>query len=174
MRILKVGVVLGVVMVVQLSVFVDVRVADIAPELLALVAVLSGFLAGPERGSTVAFCAGLLWDVWLPTPLGLAAITFAIVAFAIGSVKEGLFHDSRWQPVGLAALGTAAAVIGYALLGEVVGQRGLVDLELLRVAAIAGLLNAAIAPVTLRPLRWALRGSTVFGQPGPRSMTGVC
>ena len=86
MTILKVGAVLLASIVVQLTVFVDVRVADVAPELLALVAVLAGLLAGPERGATVAFGAGLLWDVWLPTPLGLAAMAFATVAFVIGSI----------------------------------------------------------------------------------------
>lgn len=158
MTVLKIAVVLFAAVVVQLTVFVDVRVFGVAPELLALVAVLSGFLAGPERGSTIAFAAGLLWDVWLPTPLGVAAMSFATVAFAIGSIEAGLFTDSRLQGSGLALAGTFAAVIGYALLGEVVGQRGLVDLELLRVAVIAGLLNAVIAPVMVRPLRWALQG----------------
>ena len=167
MTVLKVGAVLLASIVVQLTVFVDVRVADVAPELLALVAVLSGFLAGPERGATVAFGAGLLWDVWLPTPLGLAAMAFATVAFAIGSIEASLFNDARGQASALAFLGTFAAVIGYALLGEVVGQRGLVDVELLRVALIAGILNAAIAPIMVRPMRWALRGPLTFGAAAP-------
>ena len=167
MTILKVGVVLFVSIVVQLTVFVDVRVADVAPELLALVAVLAGFLAGPERGATVAFGAGLLWDIWLPTPLGLAAMTFATVAFAIGSIEAGMFSDTRGQVSGLAFLGTFASVIGYALLGEIVGQRGLVDVELLRVALVAGALNAVIAPVMVRPLRWALHGPHPFRAAAP-------
>lgn len=167
MTILKVGFVLLVSIVVQLTVFVDVRIADVAPELLALVAILAGFLAGPERGATVAFAAGLLWDIWLPTPLGLAAMAFATVAFAIGSIEAGLFSDTRGQVSALAFLGTFAAVLGYALLGEVVGQRGLVDVELLRVALIAALLNAAIAPVMVRPMRWALRGPMTIGASAP-------
>ena len=167
MTILKVGAVLLTSIVVQLTVFVDVRVADVAPELLALVAVLAGFLAGPERGATVAFVAGLLWDVWLPTPLGLAAMTFATVAFAIGSIEAGLFGDTRGQVPALAFLGTFGAVIGYALLGEVVGQRGLVDVELLRIALVAGVLNALIAPVMVRPMRWALRGPLTLRAPAP-------
>jgi len=165
MTFLKIGAVLVVAVVVQLTMFVDVRVADVAPELLALIAVLAGFLAGPERGSTIAFGAGLLWDVWLPTPLGLAAMAFAIVAFGVGSIEAGLFHDSRLQVSALVFLGTFAAVCGYALLGEVVGQRGLVDLELLRVGLIAGVLNAALAPFMLRPMAWALRGPMTFGAP---------
>lgn len=169
MSVLKVGVVLFVSIVMQLSVFVDVRVFGVAPELLALVAVLAGFLAGPERGASIAFVAGLLWDVWLPTPLGLAAITFATVAFAMGSIEAGLFNDTTGQVPALAFLGTFAAVIGYALLGEVVGQRGLVDIELLRVALIAAALNAAIAPVMVRPVAWALRRTPTFGAAAVRS-----
>ncbi|GJM39227.1 MAG: hypothetical protein DHS20C19_25940 [Acidimicrobiales bacterium] len=165
MTFLKIGLVLLVSIVLQLSVFVDVRVFDVAPELLALVAVLAGFFAGPERGATVAFGAGLLWDVWLPTPLGVAAMSFATVAFVVGSLEAGLFHDSRAQLAGLAFLGTFAAVVGYALLGEVVGARGLVDLELLRIAVIAGALNGSLAPLMARPIRWALRGPVQFRNP---------
>lgn len=167
MTVLKVGAVFLVAIVMQLTVFIDVRVADVAPELLALVAVLAGFLAGPERGSTIAFGAGLLWDIWLPTPLGLAAMAFATVAFAVGSIEAGLFNDSRLQVSALAFLGTFAAVIAYALLGEVVGQRGLVDLELLRVALIAGVLNSLIAPFLVRPMTWALSGPLTLGGPAP-------
>lgn len=165
MTMLKIGLVLLVTIVVQLSVFVDVRVFGVAPELLALVAVLAGFLAGPERGATVAFAAGLLWDVWLPTPLGVAAMAFATVAFAVGSLEAGLFNESRRQLRALAFFGTFGAVTGYALLGEVVGQRGLVDRELLWIATITGLLNAVAAPVMVRPMRWALRGTTAFRTP---------
>ncbi len=167
MSVLRVGGILLATIVVQLTVFVDVRAFGVAPELLALVAVLAGFLAGPERGATVAFVAGLLWDVWLPTPLGLAAMAFATVAFAVGSIGAGLFHDSRLQISGLAVFGTAAAVIAYALLGELVGQRGMVDLELLRIAAIAGLLNGILAPLMIRPLRWALHVPASTRLPAP-------
>lgn len=162
---LKLGLVLVVSVVIQLSVFVDVRFFGVAPELLALVAVLAGFLAGPERGATVAFGAGLLWDVWLPTPLGVAAMSFATVAFAIGSVEAGLFNETRSQLAGLAFLGTFGAVIGYGLLAEVVGQRGFVDVELLRVALIAAALNGVIAPLMARPMSWALRGPTTLRDP---------
>ena len=157
MSLLKVGVVAIVVLVVQLTVFVDVHLFGVAPELMALLAVLAGFLAGPERGPRVAFGLGLLWDIYLSTPLGLAAFTFAVVAYTVGSLEEGLFHDSRVQLVSLAGLGTAGAVIGYALLGEVVGQRGLVDVHMLKVAGVAGVFNALLAPLAAPIMAWALR-----------------
>jgi rod shape-determining protein MreD len=160
---LKIGVVAVLTVVVQLTVFVDVRVAGVAPELVALLAVLAGFLAGPERGSTAAFVMGLLWDVYLPTPLGLSAIVFAMVAFAVGSVGAGLFHDSRSQLAAVAGMGTFGAVLGYALLGEVVGQRGLVDIEMLRVALISGVINALLAPLVFPIMRWAMRPEAGIG-----------
>ena len=163
MSTLKIGLVIVITVVIQLTVFVDVRVAGVAPELLALLAVLAGFLAGPDRGPMVAFASGAMWDVYLPTPLGLSAITFAIVAFVVGSLEAGLFHDSRLTLVVFAGLGTVSAVIGYALLGEIVGQRGLVDVRMLKVAVVAGLLNALLAPLVTPVMRWALRPEILFG-----------
>jgi rod shape-determining protein MreD len=157
MSLLKVGAVAVVALVVQLTVFVDVRILGVAPELPALLAVLAGFLAGAARGPRVAFGIGLLWDLYLPTPLGLCAFTFAVVAHVVASLEEGLFHDSRVQLLSLAGLGTAGAILGYALLGEVVGQRGLVDLHLLKVAAVAGMVNALLAPLVAPVMRWAVR-----------------
>ena len=158
MNFLKLGLLLVLTVVLQLAVFIELRIFGVAPELFALVAVL----AGPERGATIAFAAGLMWDLWLPTPLGVAAMAFATVAFAIGSVEAGLFHENRLQLSALSFIGTMAAVIGYALLSELVGQRGFVDLELLRVSLIAGLLNSLLAPLAVRPVGWALRSPPVF------------
>ena len=90
MSVVKLGLLLFLALVVQLTGFVDVRVFGVAPELLLLLGVVAGVLAGPERGATIAFAAGLLWDVWLPSPLGLAAISFALVAFSVGSAEAGM------------------------------------------------------------------------------------
>lgn len=164
MSALRLGVLILLALVVQVTVFADVRIWGIAPELLVLFAVMLGYWAGPQSGPTAAFVIGLLWDVYLPTPLGLSAIVFAMVAFAVGTGGAELFRDSKVQLAAVAAVGTFGAVTGYALLGEVMGQRGLVDLEMLRVALIAGLINALLAPLTRPLVAWAL-GPT-FGLSG--------
>ena len=171
---LRLAVVLGVALLLQLTVFVEVRVAGVAPELLALMAVLAGLLVGARRGSVIAFWAGLLWDVYLSTPLGLAAASFAMVAYALGSVTEDLYHDTRIQTAVLAFVGTAASVTVYALLGEVVGQRGLVDDSLVRIVLVSSALNALLSLVAAPAMRWALgvarerRGRAK--NPGPREV----
>ena len=152
----RLGVLILLAVVVQVTVFADVRISGVAPELLVLLAVMLGYWFGPERGPTAAFVIGLLWDIYLPTPMGLSAIVFAMVAFAVGTGGAELFRDSKLQLAAIAGLGTLGAVAGYALLGEVMGQRGLVDLEMLRVAMIAGLINSLVAPFTKPLVMWAI------------------
>ncbi len=156
MTVLRLIVVYLIALLLQLTFFTQVRVAGVAPELPALVAVLAGLFAGPRHGSMIAFWAGLVWDVYLSTPLGLAAAAFAVVAYALGGLTEDLFHDTRIQTVVLAFAGTAAMVTAYALLGEFVGQRGLVDDRLPRVVLVASAFNAVLSLAAVPAMRWAV------------------
>ena len=155
MTVLRLVIVYLLALLLQLTFFTEVRVVGVGPELPALVAILGGLFAGPRHGSMIAFWAGLMWDVYLSTPLGLAAATFAVVAYALGNVTEDLFHDTRIQTMVLVLIGTAATVTAYALLGEVVGQRGLVDDRLLRVVLVASALNAVLSLAAAPAMRWA-------------------
>ena len=145
-----------IALLLQLTFFSQVRVAGVAPELPALVAILAGLFAGPRRGSVIAFCAGLMWDIYLSTPLGLAAASFVVVAYTLGGITEDLFHDTRLQTLLLVFVGTAAMLTVYALLGEVVGQRGLIDDRLLRVVLIASGWNALLSLAAAPAMRWAV------------------
>ena len=156
MTVLRLIVVYLIALLLQLTFFTQVRVAGVAPELPALVAVLAGLFAGPRHGSMIAFWAGLVWDVYLSTPLGLAAAAFAVVAYALGGLTEDLFHDTRIQTVVLAFAGTAAMVTAYALLGEFVGQGGLVDDRLPRVVLVASAFNAVLSLAAVPAMRWAV------------------
>lgn len=153
---LRVFVVYMAALLLQLTLFVEVRVVGVAPELPALVAILAGLLGGAQKGSVVAFLAGLMWDVYLPTPLGLAAVSFALVAFGLGSITEDLFHDTRVQTGLLVFAGTAASVAVYAVLGEVVGQRGLLDDDLLKVVLVSSAFNAVLSLAVAPAMRWAV------------------
>ena len=155
---LRVFLVYMAALLLQLTIFVEVRVVGVAPELPALVAVLAALLAGAQGGALIAFGAGLMWDIYLPTPLGLAAVSFALVAYGLGSVTEDLFHDTRIQTGLLAFVGTAASVAAYAVLGEVVGQRGLVGDALLKIVLVSSALNAVLSLGVAPAMRWAVRG----------------
>ncbi len=147
-------VVLGALML-QLTLFTEVRIAGVAPELLALLAVLAGLFGGAHRGSMIAFGIGLSWDLYTTAPLGLAAVSFALVAYALGAFTEGLYRDSPAQTVAMAALGTAAAISVYAVLGLLLGQHNM-STNLLRVIVVASAMNALLSLAAAPAMRWAV------------------
>jgi len=150
----RLGGVLVVALLLQLTMFSTVRVVGVAPELLVLVAVLAGFFVGPDRGALVGFVAGLLWDLYLPAPIGVAAFTFAMVAFAVGALNEGLFHESRSQLLLVAGIASAASMVGYAIVGTTLGTGGLLTTDLIVVTIMVGVMNAVLAPVVAPAVRW--------------------
>ena len=155
---LRLGALLLVVLMIQVTVFVDVRFLGVAPELLSLVAIIGAFYVGPERGPVLAFGAGVVWDVYLPTPLGVTAITLAIAAYLVATLNEGLFHDTRSQLMLMVGLSSAGVVIGYALLGGIMGTPGLLQVEMFRIALLVCLVNASLTPLAAPAMVWALGG----------------
>ena len=144
-------------LILQLTVFTKIKVAGVSPESMALVAAMAGLIVGSQQSSLIAFSAGLLWDVYLTTPLGLSAISLAISAYAVGSIKEGLFPSTRVQMVFLVLLATAISTVLYAVLGELVGQNGLLGLELLKIAVLASVMNAVLSLPAKPLMSWSLK-----------------
>ncbi len=156
MTALRVSAVCVLALSLQLTVFVDVRVLGVAPELLAMVAILAGYFGGSQNGQVVAFGAGLLWDIYLPTHLGVSALIFAVAAHAVGSLEASLFHDSRLQRAAVVMSATVAIVLAYALSNEILGVRGLINLRLVKVAVVAGMLNGVLSLAAAPVMRWAV------------------
>ncbi len=155
---LRVLVVIALAAVAQVAVLGDVRPAGVHPELLLLVAVCAGLASGPERGAVVGFLAGLAADLFLPTPMGLSALTYCLVAFAVGSLQSGILRATWWIPVATALAASAAGTVLYALVGAMVGQNQLLEPRRLAViASMVALMNALLTPAATRIVSWSLR-----------------
>lgn len=150
----RVSFLLVAVLVVQLAVVARIEVVGVQGDLMLLVAVMAGLAAGPDRGASVAFAAGLAFDLLLQSPFGLSALTYVIVAYLVGSLQDTVLRAARWIPVATALIGSAIGVILYGVFGTIVGQ-DLLQPSLLRIAAVVAVLNAVLAPVALRAVRWA-------------------
>ena len=122
-------------------------------DLWIVVAVAGGLAAGPDRGAVFGFGIGLLYDVLLPSPLGLAALTGAVVAWLVGAFTSGLMAPSWWLGTMFGASMTAVGVGLFAVTGEVFGQ-GYVSAELPRIMFLVGLLSLIMAPVGIVVMRW--------------------
>jgi rod shape-determining protein MreD len=138
----------------QLGVLTNLALFGVQADLLLLVAIGGAIAAGPDRGAAIGFTAGLVYDLMLQTPFGLSALTYAIVAYLVGSLQDSVLRAAWWIPVATATAASFFGVILYGVLGTVLGE-DLVGWELLRVAFIVAILNTVLAPPVVRMMRWA-------------------
>lgn len=146
------------VLTLQYSALQDMRFRDIRPDALLLFAVVAGIVGGSERGAVVAFAVGLVADLFVQTPLGLSALTYALVAFAVGSLQAGLIRSSWWITPLTALLGSAAGVVLFVVIGAVLGQTQLVSGEVPVIVAVVALMNAVLSLPVLALARWSMAG----------------
>ena len=147
-------------LVVHLSLLSRLRVLGVMPDGMLLVAVAAGIAGGPGRGAVVGFLAGMAVDVFLTTPLGLSALVFSLVGYGVGTVQTGILRSAWWIPVTTAFVGSAAGEVLFAVAGAVVGEPHLVNVHLLLVAVVVGGENAALAPLAVRIVGWAVARSS--------------
>jgi len=161
----RIPLLLVVFVVVQATFFRRVRVEGIHPDLLLVVPVAAGLAAGRERGATLGFAAGLLADLFLLAPFGLSALVYSALGFAAGALRSGILRSSRWIPVVIVAGGSGLGVLGYAVVGAMVGQSHMIDSRLALVALVVGAFNAPLSLAAVPLVSWALgdapRGSYV-------------
>jgi rod shape-determining protein MreD len=126
------------------------------PDIMVLLAVLAGYLAGPDRGAIVGFASGLAFDVVLSTPFGLSALTYTLAGYAAGAVTAGMVRSSRFAPSVVAAVGSAVATVLYAVVGAVLGQPTFQGPNLAAIVVVIAAVNAVLAPLAARALSWAI------------------
>jgi rod shape-determining protein MreD len=144
---------------VHTAVSPNLRVFGVAVDVL-LLTIAGGIAGGAERGAAVGFACGVLADCFLQTPFGLSALDYALIGYGVGVFQTGVLHSSWWIPAITAAVASVVAVVVFVGLGVVVGQDQLLSTRLIEVAAVIGVLHAALAPPAVRLMRWGLAESS--------------
>ena len=149
--------VLVAMVVVQTSLLTRMRVAGVIPDSMLLVAVCVGIIGGPERGAVVGFLSGILFDLFLlTTPVGLSALVYALVGYAVGMFAEGTVRAAWWIPVLTATVASAAGAVLFALAANVVSGSDFVGPRLPVVALVVGITNGVLSFAVLRLAAWAV------------------
>ena len=159
----RIALVTFLTVLIQVTVISPVEIAGGRGNIVLLLAIVAGLESDPERGAVVGFAAGLLFDLLLDTPVGLSALTLALVGYGVGSAKDYMLRSSAVFSVGLVALASAAGTLLYAVLALVFGVT--VDPGgLPAIVAVIAVVNAVLS----KPVRWAMRWA--FG-PETRSLS---
>jgi rod shape-determining protein MreD len=122
-------------------------------------------VGGPERGAVVGFVCGLLTDLFLQTPAGLAALAFCVTGWVVGQLQSTILRATWWIPVGIAAVASGLGMVVFATVGAVVGETHLLTPDLTRIALVVGALNGVLSIVVVRVMGWVLTG------PEPRMLS---
>jgi hypothetical protein len=162
----RLAVVIVIVLLVQSTVGLDLRIAGAHPELGWLLPIAAGLWGDAELGAEVGFVAGMATDLFLPTPFGLSALVGCLLGFAVGRILSpaGPFGGLGWGARLLVALtGSAAAAMLYAVLGAVLGQEQMLRVDLGAVVGVVAVTNAlALVPVS-RLMRWGVGSAGAGG-----------
>lgn len=150
-------IILGAV-ILQAPVFDRMQVARAHPDLLLLLPVLAGLVAGPGEGAWVGFLAGLAADLSLPTAFGLSALVFTLTGFVVGSIVQALIEGPWWVVPLTGAVGTAIGELLYVGVATVTDQTLVLrePLAIAYVVAVASVANALLALPVALALRWAV------------------
>jgi len=155
--------VLVVVLVLQLTVALDLRVAGAHPDLILGLAAAAGLAGGTQRGAIVGFFSGVAIDLFLPTPFGLSALVGTGIGAAAGQLVAAGVDRTNWLFVpGVAALGGAIGVIMFAVLGAVLGQPNMLTVGLGAAVGVVAVVNGTLAYLLVRACNWAF-GQEVVG-----------
>ena len=141
-----------VVMVLQVCLVSPISLFGVRGNIVLLFAIAAALETDAQRGAIAGFSMGLAFDLLLDTPVGLSALSLALVGYAAGSAKDLVLRSSRIINLGLVAVASAGGTLLYAAMAAVLGVT--IDWgDLPAIVAVIAAVNALLST----PMRWALR-----------------
>ena len=152
-------------LVLQSTVFAQVKLADAKPDLVYLVTVVLAFLEGPPAGAMAGFFGGMAEDFLLDQPKGITALTLTLVGYAVGTIRQYVVTPSPLLPVLVVGAATTVAVLFNQLVTFLLGQLTVGAGYVIKVAILEGIYNAVLTPFlfpVVRRVAEASRAKKVF------------
>jgi rod shape-determining protein MreD len=140
-------------LLLQSTVFAQVKLGGAKPELMYLVTIVLAMLEGPSSGAIGGFSAGMAQDFLLNDPKGITALVLTLVGYAVGIVRQFITTPSPALPTLLVGAGTAVGVLFYGFVAFLLGRLPGDVLFLLRVAFLSAIYNAILTPLAYPLLR---------------------
>jgi rod shape-determining protein MreD len=148
--ILAVTIVLQATLVAQLPLFQE------RADIVLLAPIAAGIVGGRDLGALVGFVFGLVFDLLLQTPLGLSALAYCLTGYAVGALQTSVLRSAWWISVVSAIAGSAIGVLAFAVVGEMIGQDGMVSGRLPAIIGAVAVINTVLVLPAVKVVRWAV------------------
>ena len=158
---LRVGAILLLAVVLQISGFAQMRVLGSAANLIPLAVAGVAFFGGSVPGAASGFAAGLLLDLALGHTAGTSSLVLTAVGYGAGRYREVKDPAHGLAPMAFGLAATAAYLLALGAVTFMLGVEASVSLLVLRDILVTVLLNGLLALPVFWVLRRALRGALV-------------
>ena len=140
-------------LLLQSTVFAQIKLGGAKPELMYLVTAVLAMLEGPKSGTIGGFTAGMAQDFLLNDPKGITALTLTLLGYVVGTVRQYITTTSPALPTILVGGATVVGVIFYGFVSFLLGRLPGGVLFLLRVALLTAIYNALLTPLLFPLIR---------------------
>ena len=158
-RVLALVAIVVTAILLQSTVFSQVKLLGVKPELLYIVTVLLAVIEGPREGLIFGFSAGMAEDFFLNQPKGVTALTLTLLGYTVGLAKQYIVSASPLLPTTLVAVGSFGAVCFYQLVRFLLRDLDLETVEFFRIALLTAAYDTLLTPLVIPVLRRVFEGS---------------
>ena len=114
-RILTLGALILLTFILQGTIFQELSVASIAPNLLLILTVSFGFIRGKKEGLFVGFFCGFLIDIFYGNLIGFYSMLYMYIGYMNGMAYNVFYDEDVKVPMFLVAV--SDIVYGFAVYG---------------------------------------------------------
>jgi rod shape-determining protein MreD len=147
--------------VLQSTLFPDLRFFGVAPDLGLVATIAVAYRVGPERGALYGFANGLAIDLFLQTPFGLSALSFAVVGYCVGILQAGMSREVRFAAPLFGGIGGLVGGFLFVVVAALAGQDQVIAVRTISVLLLAAVYDALLAYALFPAAKWATRGAEV-------------
>ncbi len=109
-RALVLAAVIVVALVLESTLLAHLQLAGARPDLLVLAVIAVAMACGPVTGATFGFAAGLVSDLQFAAPVGVSALIYTAIGFAMGTARIYVTSSHTWVHLLIAAAASLASV----------------------------------------------------------------
>jgi len=133
-------------LVLQSTLFSQITLAGVKPELVYLVTIVLALLEGPSAGAVAGFAGGMTQDFLLNQPKGITALTLTLVGYAVGMLRQYIVTPSPLLPVVVVAGATMVGILFYGIVAFLLGV-DVGGMYLVKAAVLSGVYDAVLTPI---------------------------